>query len=85
MSTKTIRISESDKKTIEEIGIRFGESTQSIIHQAIEEYRRRRLLQEANEAYGKMRNDPNEWKTEMEEREDWDATAADGLEKYEIV
>lgn len=79
MSTKTIRISESDKKTIEEIGIRFGESTQSIIHQAIEEYRRHRLLEEANEAYGRLRSDSDQWNSELEEREAWESTTADGL------
>lgn len=80
MSTTTIRINSADKKTIDEIGSRFGESPQSIIHQAIEEYRRHRLLQEANEAYGKARSDPKARKVELEERDAWDATVADGLE-----
>ena len=80
MSTITIRINEADKKTIDEIGKGSGESPQSIIHQAIEEYRRRRLLQEANEAYGKVRSDPKARKVELEERDAWDATVADGVE-----
>ena len=80
MGTITIRINEADKKKIDEIGSRFGESAQSIIHQAIEEYRRRRLLKEINDGYQKLRNDPDQWKAELEERKAWDATVADGLE-----
>ena len=80
MGTITIRISESDKKTIDEIGSRFGESAQSVLHQAIEEYRRHRFLKEVNEAYEKLRSDPEQWKAELEERKAWDATVADGLE-----
>lgn len=83
MSTITIRINEADKKTIDEIGSRSGESAQSIIHQAIEEYRRSRLLKEVNKAYEKLQNNPDQWKAELEEREAWDATADDGLEQLD--
>ena len=85
MSTITIRINEADKRTIDEIGRRFGESTQSIIHQAVEEYQRRRVLQAANDAYGKLREHPDQWKAELEEREAWAATIADGLELFEEI
>ena len=81
MSTTTIRIDESDKKTIDEICGHSGQSAQAIIHEAVEEYRRRRLLQQANEAYGKLRNDPDASKAELEERDAWDIAVADGLEQ----
>ena len=78
MSSVTVRIKEADKQTIDELGSRFGESTQTIIHQAVEEYRRRRMLGEANKAYALLRSNPDEWNAELAEREAWDATVADG-------
>lgn len=80
MSSVTIRIREADKRILDELGSRYGESAQTIIHQAIEEYRRRRLLETANEAYARLREDAGEWKAELEERDNWDAAIADGAE-----
>ena len=80
MSSITVRISKVDKQIIDELGDRLGESTRSIIHQAIEEYRRRRLLDAANKGYAKLRENQQEWEEELEERSAWDETIADGIE-----
>jgi hypothetical protein len=46
----------------------------------IEESRHQRFLQEANEAYAVLRENPNAWKAELAERKEWDSTLADGQE-----
>ena len=47
---------------------------------AVEEYRRQRLLDEANAAYSALRGDEREWQEELVERRDWEATLPDGLD-----
>ena len=54
-----------------------GESIQQVISTAVEEYRRRRILEMTNEAYAAMRADPEKWSEELEERELWDLTLVD--------
>ena len=46
----------------------------------IEEYRHQRLLQEANEAYTALRENPKAWKAELAEQKEWDSALADGPE-----
>jgi hypothetical protein len=50
---------------------------QIILDLAIEEYRRQRFIQEANEAYAALRKNSKAWKAELSERKEWDATMAD--------
>lgn len=50
----------------------------TILEKAVEEYRRARFLEEANQAYAALRADPEAWQAELEERAAWDATLADG-------
>lgn len=57
-----------------------GGSLQDVLTQAVEDLRRRRLLDEANSAFAAMRGDPSAWAREQEERELWDKTLNDGLE-----
>lgn len=45
----------------------------------MEEYRRRRFLEEVNAAYAALREDPEAWSEIEEERSAWDATLGDGL------
>ncbi len=49
------------------------------MERAIEQYRRQRFLEELNAGFAALRNDPEAWKEELEEREEWDRTLADGL------
>ncbi len=53
---------------------------QAVLEKAIEHYRRQRFLDATNAAFAALRNDPERWREELEEREAWDATLADGLE-----
>lgn len=79
MTSTTVRVSEPTHRTLRELSEQLGESMQGILDQAIEEYRRKRVLQQANAGYAALRADPGEWKEELAERADWDATLSDGL------
>ena len=77
MAGATVRISPAARHALREIASRTGEPMQAILDQAIEAYRRQRLLDEANAAYTTLRNDPEAWRAELEERAPWDGTLAD--------
>lgn len=55
------------------------------INQEIEAYRNKikhnNFLEAANKAYNNLRNNPKAWQEELEERELWEQTLADGLEE----
>jgi hypothetical protein len=73
-----IRVPDSTYQTIRELA---GEgSMQDVVVRAVEAYRRQRIIDQANEAYAALRQDPVAWSREQAEREEWDVTAGDGLE-----
>ena len=80
MASTTVRVSEPTHRTLRELSEQLGESMQGILDQAIEDYRRKRLLERANVGYAALRSDPEAWNEELTERTDWEATLSDGLE-----
>lgn len=54
---------------------------QSVIDQAIEDLRRRKMLEATNLAFSELRADKTAWQEESEERQLWENTLADGVEK----
>ncbi|MFB2835571.1 hypothetical protein [Floridanema evergladense] len=80
MENCRVAIGSTSYKTLQEMAARSGESIQEILDKAIEQYRRQKFLEEANNAYAALRNNPEAWANEIEEREAWDVTLTDGLE-----
>lgn len=79
MSTAIVRLSRTAHQTLRDLAGRTGQSMQSLLDDAIEAYRRERLLDETNAAFAALKRDPKAWKAELEERKAWDATLVDGL------
>lgn len=52
----------------------------ALVHKAVLEYRRRRILAQGNLAYAAVRAEPAAWAEELEERAAWESTVADGLD-----
>jgi hypothetical protein len=78
--SKLVRVSDATYSKLDKIAIKTGFSRQEIFDQAIKKLEREAIFKQANEAYTALRNDPDSWKEEQEERELWDATLTDGLE-----
>jgi hypothetical protein len=76
----TVRIDEATRQKLREISAREKEPMHVVLAKAIEEYRRKRFLQEANAAFARLKRDPKAWREELEERAAWDVTIGDGLE-----
>lgn len=74
-----VRVSDSTHKALKDLSEREHEPMPEIVARAVEEYRRARFLREANAAYTTLRQDPEAWKQELEERETWDTALKDGL------
>ena len=81
IESPNIRISAHAKATLRELALHQGKPMEAVLDEAIEHYQRERLLDEANAAYARLKSNPKAWKEELAEREQWDATLADGLEK----
>jgi|CXWL01.1.fsa_nt_gi hypothetical protein len=54
---------------------------QSVIDQAIEELRRRKMLEATNLAFSELKADKTAWQDELKERAIWENTLGDGVEK----
>ncbi len=80
MPGATVRIREETKIILQELAAQTGKPMQTILDLAIEEYRRQRFLQQANEAYAALRKNRKAWKAELSERKEWDATIGDDQE-----
>jgi predicted DNA-binding protein len=81
MSSATVRISLATREKLRSLTSETGETMQAILDEAVEVYRRQLFLKRANEAFAALRNDPNAWKEEQEERVAWDITLEDDLEE----
>ncbi|HEX5717587.1 MAG TPA: toxin-antitoxin system protein [Thermoanaerobaculia bacterium] len=83
MGHAMVRISEQAHQTLREMARTEHDSMQAVLEKAVEEYRRRRFLEDVNAAYLALREDPEAWKELEEERSAWDATLMDGLPEGE--
>jgi hypothetical protein len=81
MKSVTVRISEEERKVVKGLSEKLGVSMTEILNRAVEKYRKEVLLSETNKAYARLKEKPDEWKDELEERKLWDNTLSDGLEK----
>lgn len=80
MESKTVRVSQQTRAVLRELAADTGEPMQRVLADAVEAYRRNRILELTDAAYAALRADPEAWNEELEERAAWDATLADGLE-----
>jgi hypothetical protein len=83
MTTTTIRISEKTHAVLRDLAAAEGKPMADLVAQAIERYRRERLLDAHNAAYAALRADPQAWAEYEEELRVWDVTLKDGLEDDE--
>jgi len=80
MAHTTVRISHDLHAVLKDIAAAEHATLQQILEAAIEEYRRRRFLEQINSGYADLRANDAEWARVCEERAAWDATIGDGLD-----
>jgi len=77
----TTRITEGDRRILQELAARSGKQQQQILHEALDAYRRAVFLAAVNEGFAKLREDPGEWRAELDERRQWEGTLEDGADE----
>ena len=83
MGSAMVRISDQTREALREIAHVEQQSMQAVLEKAVEQYRRKRLFQELDAAYSKLREDPEAWRSLEAERKGWDVTLEDGLPRGE--
>jgi predicted CopG family antitoxin len=81
MSSVNVRISANSYQILKTLSQGKGQSMQSVIDQAIEDLRRRKMLEATNLAFTEMKADKTAWREEIAEREIWANTLSDGVEE----
>ncbi len=79
MASTTVRIRRETKQMLERIANQTGQKTQEVLDNAIEAYRRRIFLEQANQAYALLKQDADRWAEELAERKAWAITLSDDL------
>ena len=80
LQSPNIRISAQSKATLRELADHEGKPMQSVLDEAIEQYRRDKFFRELDEGYAQLQANPQAWQEELDERRLWDSTLADGLD-----
>ena len=79
MKTTTVRVAEETQEKLRVLAEQRGESMQHVLAEAVESYRRQRMIEETNTRYAALRQNSDAWRQEQSERAAWDVTLADGL------
>ncbi len=78
--TTTVRVTQETREALQRLARESNEPMQSVLSKAVEEYKRRWILEQTNRAYAALRSKPEQWAEEEEERHAWEQTLADGLQ-----
>ena len=76
-----VRISSNSYQILKTLSKTKGQSMQSMMDQAIEDLRRRKMLEATNAAFSALKADKLAWQEEIEERALWENTLSDGVEE----
>ncbi|NER49035.1 MAG: toxin-antitoxin system protein [Symploca sp. SIO1A3] len=77
MPDLTLSLSETAHKTLINLAEASGETMQTVLDKAIENYRRYIFLVQANQAFAALRQNEELWQEELAERDLWDQALAD--------
>ena len=80
MATTTVRVSAETHAVLQQLAGERHATIQQVLAEAVEAYRRQRLIDATNAAYAALREDPAAWRDVEQERAAWDAALSDGLE-----
>ncbi|MCD6359992.1 MAG: ribbon-helix-helix domain-containing protein [Armatimonadetes bacterium] len=76
----TVRVSNEAHEALKEMSRQRGVSMTQLVDEAVKRMLREDLLRRGNEAYARLRRDPEAWAEELAERRLWDTALMDGLE-----
>ena len=77
MSSVNVRIAGDTWVILKELSSKTNTSMQDIIQKAVEDYRRKKILEETNEAFLRLKSNTAAWQEEQKERAEWESTLGD--------
>jgi len=80
MSDVAITINKNTHEVLLKLSKQSGDNLQTLLDKAVEQYRRQLLLLQANQAFAALRKDELLWQDELNERQEWEQTLADGID-----
>lgn len=78
MANPTVRVPEQTREVLRDLSRQTGEPISELVARAVERLRREHFLEETNKAFSNLREDPEAWQAELDERAEWDTTLQDG-------
>ena len=81
MQSVNVRISSQSYQILKTLSQEEGQTMQSLIDNALENLRREKMLEATNLAFARLKANESEWQEEIAERELWENTLSDGVEK----
>ncbi len=72
-------MSSATRQTLDRLADATESSVQSVLEAAVETYRRQVFLDQTNQAFAGLRQDPAAWAAYLEDLHPWDGTGQDGL------
>lgn len=79
-----LRVSREIHEKLRELARNEGMSMQGVLEKALNEYQKNRFFDSLNTSFAALKNDPEAWAEELQERRLWENTLKDGLETDEI-
>lgn len=79
MADLSVDLSRSAYETLIKLAETSGETMQTVLDKAIENYRRYIFLTQANQAFAALKQNEELWQEELAERGLWEQTLADGV------
>jgi len=76
----TVRVRKEAHEALKRMSKSRGVPITQLVEEAIERLEREEFWREFNEAYARLREDPQAWAEVLAERQEWDCTLMDGLE-----
>lgn len=81
MDTIPVRVKKTLHKDLKNLAEQLHKPMQMVLEEALEAYRRQQFFDELDTKAVALKQDKIAWQEELEERNAWDVTIADGLEK----
>jgi hypothetical protein len=79
-----LRISKETHEKLRELARLEGISMQGILERALDEYQKNRFFESLGASFAALKNDPQAWAEEQQERRAWENTLTDDIESDEI-
>ena len=75
-----VEISEKSLEVVRHISQREGLGVSDVLDRAVEVYRRELFLEETSSSFQALKEDPDAWREEGEERALWENSLSDGVD-----